>query len=54
MLGYIFFHDEPLGRCVRFLNDRGLSTQQHETSESLLVSLDEGSVDDKTADGIDD
>ena len=54
MLEYIFFQEEPLRRFARFLVGLGLAPQQARTEESWLVTLDEESVDDDTADRIDD
>ncbi|MEJ2309541.1 MAG: hypothetical protein P8Z31_08870 [Gammaproteobacteria bacterium] len=53
MLEYIFFHEQPLRRFTSFLVELGLAPQQARTDESLLVTLDEESVDDDTADRID-
>lgn len=54
MLDYIFFHEEPQRRFVRYLQELGLSPQESATDESRQVSIDEESVDDDTADRIDD
>ena len=53
MLEYVFFHEEPVRRFNRFLNGLGLSAGNRDTGESLLVTLEEESVDDETADRID-
>jgi hypothetical protein len=54
MLEYIFFHEQPLHRFTSFLVELGLAPQQARTDESMLVMLEEESVDDDTADRIDD
>ena len=53
MLEYVFFHEEPVCRFNSFLTGLGLSAGNRDTGESLLVTLEEESVDDETADRID-
>ncbi|MEJ2328805.1 MAG: hypothetical protein P8Z33_02930 [Gammaproteobacteria bacterium] len=53
MLEYVFFHEEPVRRFCTFLAELGLSPSDQHTGESWLVSLDEETIDDVTADRID-
>ena len=53
MLEYVFFHEEPVRRFNSFLTGLGLSAGNRDSGESLLVTLEEESVDDETADRID-
>jgi hypothetical protein len=54
MLEYVFFHQQPMLQFCDFVRQLGLDPQMQDTSEdSLIVSLDEESVDDDLADEID-
>lgn len=53
MLEYVFFHEQPVRLFCRFLTELGLSPGEMDAGESWLVTLDEESVDDETADRID-
>ena len=53
MLEYVFFHEEPVRRFRSFLCELGLSPGDRNSGESWLVTLEEESIDDETADRID-
>ncbi len=53
MLEYVFFHEEPVRRFCSFLAAMGLSPNHGNCGESWLVTLEEESIDDETADRID-
>ena len=54
MLEYVFFHQQPLDQFCEFLRDKGIPFQLLESSESLLLAIEEESINDSTADIIDD
>ena len=53
MLEYVFFHEEPVRRFCSFLAAMDLSPKDGNRGESWLVTLEEESIDDQTADRID-
>ncbi len=53
MLEYVFFHQQPLDQFCEFLRDKGIPFQLLESSESLLLAIEEQSIDDAMADIID-
>ncbi len=54
MLEYVFFHQQPLDQFCEFLRDKGVPFQLLESSESLLLAIEEQSINDSMADIIDD
>jgi len=54
MLEYVFFHQQPLDQFCKFLQLKSVPFQQVESSESLLLAIEEQSIDDAMADLIDD
>lgn len=54
MLEYLFFQQLPLDRFCDFLRGKGVQFQLLESSESLLLAIEEQSIDDAMADLIDD
>lgn len=54
MLEYVFFNQQPLDQFCEFLRDKGIPFQLIESSESLLLAIEEQSIDDAMADIIDD
>ena len=54
MLEYVFFHQQPLDQFCEFLRDKGIPFQLLDSSESLLLAIEEESINDSTADIIDD
>ena len=53
MLEYVFFHQQPLGQFCEFLRGKGIPFQLLDSSESLLLAIEEQSIDDPMADIID-
>ncbi len=54
MLEYVFFHQQPLDQFCEFLQNKGILFQLLDSSESLLLAIEEQSIDDAMADLIDD
>ncbi len=54
MLEYVFFHQQPMDQFCEFLLDKGIPFQLLESSESLLLAIEEQSINDSMADMIDD
>lgn len=54
MLEYVIFHQQPLDQFCEFLRDKGIPFQLRDSSESLLLAIEEQSIDDAMADLIDD
>ena len=53
MLEYVFFHQSPLDEICGFLQRKGVPFEQVESSESLLLAIEEQSINDSMADIID-
>ena len=53
MLEYVFFHQQPMDQFCEFLRDKGIPFQLLESNESLLLAIEEQSINDSMADIID-
>ena len=54
MLEYVFFHQQTLDQFCEFLRGKGVPFQLLESSESLLLAIEEQIINDSMADIIDD